>query len=224
MRKSWRRIKRLIRRSSFERDLDNELQFYVHERTQALRGEGISDAEARRTALLELGSVQKVKDDCRDTLRFRIVAMVLQDIRHALRTLWRNRGFAASAMLILSLGIAASTGLFAVIDAVVLHPVPYAGADRLAIVRLGAPSGRPRPATVSADEFRTLQTASTLDGAYIHGGFTKTLDGTSFPESVWIEDFSGNALAMLGVPPLLGRVFTEADAPIGTEPQRVVRL
>src|SRR5262245_54436234 len=139
---------------------------------------------------------------------------LMQDVRFAVRVLWRNRGFAASAMFILALGIAASTGLFAVIDAVVLHPLPYAGADRIASVRLATPSGRPRPAIVNADEFRALRTASTLDGAYIHGAFTKTLGGTSFPESVWIEDFSGNAPSMLGLPPLLGRVFTETDAPI----------
>src|SRR5215472_1257455 len=100
--------------------------------------------------------------------------------------LWRDRGFAASAMLILTLGIAASTGLFAVIDAVVLHPLPYAGADRIARVRLVTPSGQPREAMVSADQFRALWTASILDGAYIHGIFTKTLGGASFSESVWI--------------------------------------
>jgi predicted permease len=224
MRKFWRRIERLIRRSPFERDLDNEFQFYVDDRTQALRQAGISDAEARRRALLEFGSLQKVKDECRDAVRFRLVEVFLQDIRHAARTLWRNRGFAASATLILTVGIAASTGLFAVIDAVVLHPLPYAGADRIATVRLATASSRPRPAIVSADEFRALRTASTLDGVYIHGGFTKTLDGGSFHESVWIEDFSGNALSMLGVQPLLGRVFSEADAPIGSDPQRVVVL
>jgi len=147
-----------------------------------------------------------------------------QDFRFAARMLWRNRGFAASATLILALGIAASTGLFAVLDAVVLHPLPYAGADRIAGAHLAPPSGRPRAATVSADEFRVLRTASTLDGAYIHGTFTRTLSGPSFPESVWIEEFSGNALSMLGVQPLLGRVFSEADAPIGSEPQRVVVL
>lgn len=147
-----------------------------------------------------------------------------QDFRFAARMLWRNRGFAASAMLILTLGIAASTGLFAVIDAVVLHPLPYAGADRIARVRLVTPSGQPQAAMVSADQFRALRTASTLDGAYIRESFTKTLGGTSFPESVWTESFSGNAPSMLSVQPLLGRVFSEADAPIGSEPQRVVVL
>src|SRR6185436_4691556 len=122
-----------------------------------------------------------------------------EDFRFASRMLWRNRGFAASAMLILSLGIAASTGLFAVIDTVVLHPLPYAGADRIARVRLVTPSGEPRAAMVSVDEFRALRTAATLDGAYIRDSFTKTLGGTSFPESVWTEYFSGNAPSMLGV-------------------------
>jgi hypothetical protein len=76
-----------------------------------------------------------------------------QDFRFAGRMLWRNRGFAASTMLILTLGIAASTGLFAVIDAVVLHPLPYAGADRIARVRLVTPSGQPQEAMVSAEQF-----------------------------------------------------------------------
>jgi predicted permease len=138
--------------------------------------------------------------------------------------LWRNRGFAASAALILALGMAASTGLFAVIDAVVLHPLPYAGADRIARVRLATPSGQPQAAMVTAEEFRVLRTASTLEGAYIQDSFTKTLGGTAFPESVWTDSFSGNAPSMLGVQPLLGRVFREADAPIGSEPQRVAVL
>jgi len=153
-----------------------------------------------------------------------MLANVTQDVRFATRMLWRNRGFAASTMLILSLGIAASTGLFAVIDSLVLHPLPYTGADRIARVRLVPPTGRPRPAVVDAAEFRVLQTAATLDGVYIHGGFTRTLGGAAVPESVGIEEFSGNALSLLGVQPLLGRVFTEADAPIGSEPQRVAVL
>ncbi|MBV9686742.1 MAG: ABC transporter permease, partial [Alphaproteobacteria bacterium] len=132
-------------------------------------------------------------------------------------------------MLILTLGIAASTGLFAVIDAVVLHPLPYAGADRIARVRLVTPSGQPREAMVSAGQFRALRaastvTSSTLDGVYIEDSFTKTLGGASFPESVWTDSFSANAPSMLGVRPLLGRVFSEADAPIGSEPQRVAVL
>src|SRR5579863_1784587 len=83
----------------------------------------------------------------------KILTNLTQDFRFAARMLWRNRGFAASAMLILALGIAASTGFFAVIDAVVLHPLPYSGADRIARVRLVTLSGQPREGMVSAGQF-----------------------------------------------------------------------
>ena len=72
-------------------------------------------------------------------------------------------------------------------------PLPYAGADRIARVRLLTPSGQPRAAMVSADQFRALRTASTLDGIYIRDSFTKTLGGTG-SRMVWTEYFSGNAL------------------------------
>ncbi len=150
--------------------------------------------------------------------------MFLQDICHAARTLWGNRGFAASAVVMLTVGIAASTGLFAVLDALVLHPLPYADVERLARVQLVASVGRPRPAAVTTGEFLTLRRASTLDAVYATDSFTKTLDGAEFPESVSAAYYTGNALSLLGVRPLLGRVFTEADAPIGSPPQRVALL
>src|SRR4030095_3605815 len=109
------------------------------------------------------------------------LAVLRHDVRFAARGLWRSRGFAVSAILILAIGIAASTGLFAVVDAVVLHPLPYTGADRIVRVRLLPSSGPARPAMVNADEFLALRRASSLDGAYIRDSFTKTLGGTSFP-------------------------------------------
>ena len=224
MRSVWRRLERVIHQSSFERDLDREFQCYVEDRTRALRQTGITDAEARRRALLEFGSLQKVKDECRDVLRPRLVEVFLQDIRHAARTLWGNRRFAASAVVILTVGIAASTGLFAVLDVLVLHPLPYTGADRLARVQLVSSSGRPRPATVTTEEFLALRRVPTLDAAYVGDSFTKSLEGAEFPESVSTASYTGNALSVLGVRTLIGRVFTEADAPIGMPPQRVALL
>jgi predicted permease len=153
-----------------------------------------------------------------------MLAMLAHDLSEAARNLRRNQGFAASVIAILAIGIAASTGLFAVVDAVVLHPLPYVGADRLARVQVLPPSGSARPASVTAEELRTLREAATLDDAYVRESFTKTLGGGAFPESVWTEYYTGNALSLLGVQPLIGRVFTEADAPIGADPQRVAVL
>jgi predicted permease len=138
-----------------------------------------------------------------------MITNLVRDLHYAARNLWRSRGFAASAILILAIGIAASTD---------------AGAERIARVRLVPSSGQPRPATVNGEEFVALRRASSLDGAYIRDSFTKTLSGGSFPESVWTEYYTGNAPAMLGVHPLIGRVFTETEAPVGPEPPRVAVL
>lgn len=156
--------------------------------------------------------------------QLRAFDVIAQDLGYAARTLRRNPGFAISAVLMLAVGIAASTGLFAVVDALVLRPFPYAGAERIARVRVLQSSGQPRPASLTADEFITLRHASTIDDAYIVDGFTMTITGTEFPESVSYQYFSGNALLLLGAQPVFGRVFTEADAPIGKAPQPVVVL
>src|SRR5690348_2001992 len=153
-----------------------------------------------------------------------MLATLTHDLRDAARTLRRHRGVAASAIAILAVGIASSTGLFAVVDAVVLHPLPYAGADRLARIELLQPSRQPRPASVTTGEFLALRRASTLDDVYVRDSFTKTLAGSAFPESVWTAYYTGNALSLLDVKPAIGRVFTEKEAPVGPEPARVAVL
>ena len=136
-----------------ERDLDAELRQHLQAAIDAKLASGLSEAEAVRRARAEFGGIEATKDQVRDVWRWRWIDHLLKDIRYAARALWRNRGFAASAVVILTLGIAASTGLFAVLDAVVLHPLPYAGAERLARVQLVASVGRPRPATVTTESF-----------------------------------------------------------------------
>jgi hypothetical protein len=168
--------------------------------------------------------LEALKDACRDTRRVRWIDDALSDIRYAVRTFRRNPGFAISAVLMLAVGIAASTGLFAVVDAVVLRPFPYVGAERIARVQLLPSSGLPQAAALTADEFIMLRQASTLDGAYIDESFIKTLAGIEFPESVWTEYYTGNALPLLGAEPVIGRVFTEADAPVGMPPRPVAVL
>ena len=200
----WLRILRLRIRSLFlrnrvEQELADELAFHFEQETQRHVARGLSrdaaDAAVRRQAY----GLEARKDACRDTQRVRWITDALSDIRYAVRTFRRDPGFAISAVLILAIGIVASTSLFAVLDAMVLHPFPYAGADRLARVQLLPPSGPVRRASVTADEFRALRQASTLDGAYSREGFTKTLGGGVFPESVSTDRYTGNALALLGV-------------------------
>jgi len=218
------RVRSLFMKNRLEQDLADELTFHFEQEAQRQQARGLSPEAVRAVVRRQAYGLEAVKDACRDARGGRWIDDAVSDIRYAVRTFRRNPGFAISAVLILAIGIAASTGLFAVLDAIVLHPFPYAGAGRLARVQLLPPSGPVRRASVTADEFRALRQASTLDDAYSLELFTKTLSGSAFPESVSTESYTGNALALLGVQPFIGRVFTEADAPIGPDPPRVAVL
>ncbi len=145
------------------------------------------------------------------------------DLRYALRVLGRSPGFAATAVGSLAVGIAAATGLFSIVNAALLHPFPFADVDR--IVRLDViDKGKPRGLGVTARQLVALQHSDVLDSAFVSNTWEMTLTGQELPEAVGIQYFSANALNVLGVPPLLGRVFNEADGPAGEQPQRVVVL
>jgi predicted permease len=145
------------------------------------------------------------------------------DLRYALRIFRRSPGFAATAVVSLAVGIAAATGLFSIVNAALLNPFPFADINR--IVRLGMiDKGRPRGLLVTARQFVALQHSEVLDGAFTSNNWEMTLTGRDLPEAVPTQYFSANGLNVLGVPPLLGRVFNEADGPAGEQPQRVVVL
>ena len=145
------------------------------------------------------------------------------DLRYALRIFRRSPGFAATAVVSLAVGIAAATGVFSIVNAALLNPFPFADINR--IVRLDMiDKGKPRGLSVTARQLVALQHSDVFDGAFAWNTWEMTLTGQDLPEPVRTQYFSANALNVLGVPPLLGRVFNEADGPAGEQPQRVVVL
>jgi predicted permease len=145
------------------------------------------------------------------------------DLRNALRAFRRSPGVAATAVVSLAIGIAAATALFSIVNAALLNPFPFADIDR--IVRLDVvDKGGPRGLGVTARQLVALQHSDVLDGAFVSNTWEMTLTGQGLPEAVRTQYFSTNALNVLGVPPLLGRIFNEADGPAGEQPQRVVVL
>ena len=145
------------------------------------------------------------------------------DLRNALRIFRRSPGSTATAVVSLAVGIAAATGLFSIVNAALLNPFPFADINR--IVRLDMiDKGKPRGLGVTARQLVALQHSDVLDGAFVSNTWEMTLTGQDLPEAVRTQYFSANGLNVLGVPPLLGRVFNEADGPAGEQPQRVVVL
>src|SRR6186997_2338783 len=217
-------FRNLWRHRAVERDLDEEVHAHFELLVDEYRATGMEDAAARRAARLELGGTGQVKDAVRDVRRGIWLEHFWQDLRYALRNFRRSPGFAATAVVSLAVGIAAATGVFSIVNAALLHPFPFADVNR--IVTLGMiDKGTPRGLSVTARQLVALQHSDLFDGAFALDTWEMTLTGEDdLPEKVGTQYLSANALNVLGVPPLLGRVFSEADGPAGEQPQRVVVL
>jgi hypothetical protein len=111
--------------------MDDELRSYVELQAAEKVRRGVPLEDALRQAWRELGGLEQVKENVRDTRPGVFMETLIQDIRYALRALRRNRAFAFIAILTLGLGIGATTAIFTVVDAVLLKPLPYPDPNRL---------------------------------------------------------------------------------------------
>lgn len=126
---SW--LGRALHRERAEQQLDAELRFDYEQRVAEKVRAGTSESEARRTARLEFGGIEQVKEECRDARGTRWLEELFGDIRYAVRTLRQHPGFAATALLTLAIGTGATTVMFTVVYGVLLKPLPYPEPERL---------------------------------------------------------------------------------------------
>jgi len=195
-------LRGLLRKSRIERELDEELRGYLEASVEEHRRAGLGRDEALRAARLEMGSLDAVKDEVRRVGWETALETVWQDIRYGARALRHHPGFACAAILTLALGIGANSAIFSVVSSVLLRPLPYPVPDRL----VSLAGGQSFPDIMDLAE----QSTSFADlGA--SGGWPLDLVGEGEPERIDGELVAGNLFRALGVPPLLGRTFSEED-------------
>ena len=140
------RVVNLFRRDRLERELDAELRAYLELDVEENIRRGMAPKEARRTALTRLRGVEMVKEECRDVQRFRVAEDLWRDLRHGFRRLLARPVLAVVAVAVLAVGIGANIAILALVDALLLRPLPGADPSRLvAVLTTDLSSGRQGP-------------------------------------------------------------------------------
>src|SRR5690348_4530976 len=142
----------------------------------------------------------------------RLMNGLFQDVKHAFRQLNKNRGVTAAASFTLALGMAATSAVFSLTYAVLLHPLPFPNGERLVRIFSSHPASGAGETNVSYDDFEDLQRQSrsfAYLAAFATGGAFLTGDGSA--ERVGAIGVTGDFFAVLGRQPVLGHVLTPAD-------------
>jgi len=212
------RIRSLFDRQKADQELDDELRDHVERKTQQYIAAGMNPQEARRAALLEMGGLEKRKEECRDARQVTWLQDLLQDIRYGLRILRKSPGFTSIAILTLALGIGANTAIFSVVQGVLLAPLPYSQPDRLVLAWQYNLTLK-HPISVSYPDFLDWQReARSFQQMAAYDSQDRNLTAPGTPEHLNGEEISSGFLSMLGIKPILGREFSPDEDKQGGAP------
>jgi predicted permease len=203
----------LLRKEQVEGELDEELRGFLEMAAQEKMNLGMSRKDALRAVRLERDSLEVTREVVRDAGWESFVETCWQDLRFAIRTLRKNPGFAAAAVLTLTLGIGVNTAIFSIVESVLLRPLPFQDSDRLfAVWTKTKEQGADRSGT-SMPEFEDYQSQSHSFEylANLLPSFHYTWTGNGEPRVVRCTGISFDFFPMLGIKPILGRLYTAQE-------------
>jgi predicted permease len=216
------RLRALFRGKTMNGEVNDELRYHLEREAEKYRRSGISSEDAARRARLAFGGRTQVEQQCRDSRGTRFVEDLLQDLHYAVRSFAKTPGLTALIVISLAIGIGANTAIFSVTSTLLLKPLPYPAADRLAILWLRSPGiGIPQD-WPSPGQYHDIVTQNHVfeDTALVVGD-SYTLTERSKAIKVDGIEATSSLLPMLGAKPMLGRIFLpEEDQP--GKPQTVV--
>jgi predicted permease len=215
-----RKFKILFARQKFNHELEEEMAFHREQAEKDFQAEGVEREEASYAARRQFGNDMKLKEQSLEIVGFRFES-VLQDLRFAVRQLGRNPGFTCTAILVLMLGIGATVGIFAYVDAALIKPLPYDNPSRLVALFESVPL-IPH-ADLSYPDYLDWKKSNQVFSSFdVWTSSSYLLRSSSGTEPIMGVRVSAGFFRTLGVTPVLGRDFNaEEDSPKGA---RVVIL
>ena len=214
LRQSLQRFLSLFRRARLDQEHDAEVAAHLDLAIDENRKNGMSDQEARRQALIQLGGIQQTKEAHRENRSLVWLETLFRDFAFALRMLRKNPAFTSIAVLALALGIGFSSIVFSIFYNGILNPFPYRDANRLATIHLtdAQEISHGHRAFFHLDEvvtfrrenhtFEDVAGIASWDVLYNNSGVTEQIHGCVT---------TPNAMQFYGVPPMLGRAYSEQD-------------
>jgi len=143
---------------------------------------------------------------------------LFRDVSFAFRQLAKHRIYSLTAVLSLALGIGATAAVYSVLYGVLIDPYPYRDADRIAFITIQNKQGDARDIPLTLAEIGQLSQAKSIEDCFAQNDASMVATDGEIPQSVKVLELTGNGLQFLGAPPLMGRVFTAAEAPAGIAP------
>jgi predicted permease len=192
-------------------DFTSEIEAHIQLEIERLREQGLSEEEARATARRSFGNVMGAEERFYESGRWLWWDHLWQDVRYGLRMLHKSPGFTAIAVLTIALGIGATTAIFSVADATLLHALPYPQPEQLVSIRDDLPGVGAQDVGMSEPEWQDLQRSGIFEYVSPTWFDENNLTGSSQPARVRILIVAPNYFSLLGVKPQLGRAFNPED-------------
>jgi predicted permease len=216
------RLSNLATGRSADRRLQEEIAEHIAFQTEENIRAGMSPSAARRLAAIKFGATEAIREYHHAEQSLPFVENLFQDLRFAVRMLLRSPGFSLIAIATMALGVGATTAIYSVIDATLLHPLPYPHPSELVHIEANLPGVGARDVGVSIPELRDLQNSGIFQYVSLSFYGTNNLTGSTQPASISSKSVSPSYFAVLGVEAQLGRTWDPHDATPGFIPDVVI--
>jgi putative ABC transport system permease protein len=202
--------------------LREEMEEHIALQTAENLRAGMPEKEARRQAVLKFGGVGTIREEYHAEQGLPLIENLVQDVRFALRMLAKAPGFAAVTILTMAIGIGATTAIFSLVNATLLHPLRFPHPEELVRVEDDLPGAGVTDAGISVPEFKDLERSGIFQHVVLQIFGSVNLTGTSQPARAQYEGVSPAYFAMLGVKPELGHTFDPQDQTPGFSLETVI--
>lgn len=204
----------LFRRRKLDEDLDEELRTHIDLAVEENMKRGMSVQEARTAALREFGGVTQIKEAYRMERRIPFFETLVQNLRYAVRQIFRSPGFSLTVILTLALSIGANTAIFSIVNALMLKSLPYFHAERMGTIytRITGASASDERHNVDGEQWELLRdNVPALISAVSSGTSGVNLEAGSRVQYVQDQRISAHYLDVLAIQPAMGRNFSEDE-------------